>query len=64
MQREIINSRTIENAEELADALAVLVEDAGEHASTIYTNGPFQLRLEEHTLTDGSKVKNLIIIKL
>lgn len=72
---EYVNHRDVSTAEDLADALAVLIEDAGEHPSTIYLKSDpsiadsgsaeeIRLTLEEETLGDGSTVKNIRIARL
>lgn len=66
MQTEIINHRRVTNLEELLDAVDVLQGDSdNSHASAVQVrcNGSteVELLLQEETLSDGSKVYNIVI---
>lgn len=61
MAKEYINHRDCETAEDLADAISILIDDACSHAGVIHITRPVRLTLEEDTLTDGSVVKNIMI---
>ena len=62
---EYIAHRDCTNAAEIADAISSLIETSAERPETIYIRPlgweALRFTLQEETLSDGSKVHNLLI---